>query len=184
MSEQEPASGQPADRSRASGQPADGIRAADADRERAITELNQHTVEGRLSTEEFEQRLAAVYSARTTAELAVIRHDLPETSAQRALSHAARRSHLTRRLIQETGGSAGLFVVCTAIWLASGHNGHHGQFWPVWILVLVVLSVARSGWALFGPAPDLDAVEQRLDQRRQRRLQRDQYRRGRHRLGP
>ena len=39
--------------------------------------------------------------------------------AQLALSHAARRSHLTRRLIQETGGSAALFVVASAIWLAS-----------------------------------------------------------------
>jgi hypothetical protein len=174
MSEQQPTPGQPAD----------GIRASDADRERLISELNEHTVEGRLTTEEFEHRLQSVYSARTTGELGALRRDLPETGAQLALSHAARRSHLTRRLIQETGGSAALFVVCTAIWLASGHDGHHGQFWPVWILVLVVLSLARNGWALFGPAPDLDAVEQHLDTRRRRRLDRDQRRRGRRRLGP
>lgn len=173
MSEQEPEPGQLSD----------GFRASDADRERLISELNEHTVDGRLSTEEFEQRLQSVYAARTTGELAALRRDLPETSGQRALSHATRRSHLTRRLIQETGGSAALFVVCTVIWLSSGHDGHHGQFWPVWILIVVVMSLARSGWALFGPAPDLDAVEEHLDHRRHRRLERDQSRARRRRLG-
>ncbi len=156
------------------------MRASDADRERLISELNEHTVAGRLSTDEFEDRLQAVYAARTTAELDSLRGDLPETSAQRALSHAARRSQLTRRMIQETGGSAALFLVCTVIWAVSGG---HGQFWPVWILIIVVMTVARSGWSLFGPAPDLDAVEHELDTRRERRLQREQ-RRGRRRLGP
>ncbi len=162
-----------------SGQAPGGVRASDADRERLISELNEHTGEGRLSTEELEQRLQAVYAARTTSELEALRHDLPETSAQRALTLAARRSHLTRRVIQETGGSASLFVVCTVIWLVSGA---HGQFWPVWVLILFVMSVARNGWALFGPAPDFDAVEQHLDRQRQHRLRRDERRR-RRRLG-
>ncbi len=165
----------------------DGVRASDADRERLISELNEHTVAGRLSTEEFEDRLQSVYAARTTGELDTLRRDLPETDAQRALSHAARRSQLTRRMIQETGGSASLFVVCTLIWLVSGATG---QFWPVWILIIVVMSLARNAWALFGPAPDLDAVEHQLDSRRERRLDRDQRRlerddrRGRRRLRP
>lgn len=92
---------------------------------------------------------------------------------QAALSRAARRSHLTRRLIQETGGSVSLFVVCTAIWLVSGA---HGQFWPVWLLIFVVISLARNGWALFGPAPDFDAVEQQLDRERERRQARHERR--------
>ncbi len=161
--------------------PGDGVRASDADRERVISELNEHTVAGRLTTDEFERRLQAVYDARTTAELETLRRDLPETDQQRALTLAARRSHLTRRLIQETGGSLSLFVVGTAVWLVSGATG---QFWPVWILILVVMSLARSGWALFGPAPDLDAVEHHLDSRRQRRLERDHRRGDRRRLGP
>ena len=160
-----------------------GLRASDEDRERLIAELNEHTVAGRLTTEDLEERLPMVYAARTTGELADLRRDLPLTERQLALDHAARRSHLTRRMIQETGGSAVAFVVCTAIWFASGHDGHHGQFWPVWILIVVVLSLARNGWALFGPAPDLDSVEAQLDARRQKRLNRGQDRadrRGRH----
>ena len=51
--------------------------------------------------------------------------------------------------------------------------------WPVWVLLLFVLSVVRNGWALYGPAPDLDAVEAQLDARRAQRLSRDS-RRGHH----
>ncbi len=157
-----------------------GVRASDQDRERLISELGEHTAAGRISTDELEERMQAVYAARTTAELDAVRRDLPLTERQTALSRAARRSHLTRRLIQETGGSAALFLVCTVIWLVSGHNG---QFWPVWILIVVVMSLARNGWALFGPAPDFDAVEQQLDRQREHRRARHE-RRSRRRLGP
>jgi hypothetical protein len=70
--------------------------------------------------------------------------------------------------------------VGNVIWLAAGAQG---QYWPVWILVVVVLIVVRSAWALYGPAPDLDRVERDLDARRERRRLRDE-RRGRGRLGP
>jgi Domain of unknown function (DUF1707) len=147
------------------------LRASDADRERLVDELNEHAVAGRLDTDELEDRLHSAYAARTTSELEALRRDLPVTPRQTALTHAQRRSHLTRRMIQEAGGSLGAFILCTIIWAASGA---HGQFWPVWILIVVVMAFARSGWALFGPAPDLDAVEASLEARRRRRLEQDQ----------
>jgi hypothetical protein len=149
------------------------LRASDEDREQLITELNEHAVAGRLSTDELEERLQAAYAARTTGELDALRRDLPVSRRHVELSQAARRSHLTRRLIQEAGGSLGLFVLSTAVWLVSGAQG---QFWPVWVLIIVVLTVVRSGWALYGPAPDLDAVERRLDARREHRGARDERR--------
>jgi hypothetical protein len=158
--------------------PRPDLRASDEDRERLVADLREHAVAGRINTDELEQRAQAVYSAKTTAELDALRRDLPMTKQALALSHTERRAHLTRRLIQETGGTAALFVVGTAIWLVGGASG---QFWPVWILIVVVLSLARNGWALFGPAPDLDAVEQHLNQRRERRVNRDD-KRGRRRL--
>src|ERR1700760_2939277 len=142
---------------------APGLRASDEDREQLIAELNEHAVAGRLSTDELEERLQTAYAARTTGELDALRRDLPVTSRQVAASHAQRRAELTRRLIQEAGGSLGLFVLCTAIWVVSGA---HGQFWPVWVLLVVALTLVRTGWALYGPAPDLDAVERRLDAHR------------------
>ena len=149
------------------------VRASDADREQLISELHAHTVAGRLTTEELEERLQAAYAARTTADLDALRADLPITPQQLALSHRARRAHLTRRMLQETGGSVGLFVICLVVWLGSGATGH---FWPVWVLLIVALSIVRNGWALFGPAPDLDAVERDLDQRREKRLARAELR--------
>jgi Domain of unknown function (DUF1707) len=156
-----------------------GLRASDEDREQLVTELHDNAVAGRLSTDELEERLQATYAARTTAELDALRRDLPVSKQQSQRSDAERRSHLTRRLIQETGGALTLFVVCCAIWLASGASG---SFWPVWVLIVVLLSAARTGWSLFGPAPDLDAVEshldrqQRLDDRRQRHEERHRRR--------
>jgi hypothetical protein len=144
--------------------PPSGLRASDEDRELVVSALRDHAVAGRLSTDELEQRLQAAYTAQTTAELDAVRRDLPASPREAALTHAARRSQLVRRVIQETGGLAAVFVVCTAIWLASGASG---QFWPVWILIIVVLSLARNGWALFGPAADLDAVERQLNRKRQ-----------------
>jgi hypothetical protein len=48
----------------------------------------------------------------------------------------------------------------------------------VWVLVVFLLSVVRNGWALYGPAPDLDAVEAQLDARRAQRVARDARRGG------
>ncbi|MDQ2896425.1 MAG: hypothetical protein M3Y09_12420, partial [Actinomycetota bacterium] len=51
-------------------------------------------------------------------------------------------------------------------------GAHHGQFWPGWVLIVVALSLVRNAWALYGPAPDLNAVERQLDARRDSRGQR------------
>jgi hypothetical protein len=147
-----------------------GTRASDEDRERLVSELNAHTVAGRLDTDELEERTQAAYSARTTAELDALREDLPATKAELDRAYAERRSHLTKRMIQETGGSAALFVVSTAVWLLSGATG---QFWPAWVLVIVVLSLAHNLWALYGPAADLDDFERQLNARRSRHRHHD-----------
>jgi Domain of unknown function (DUF1707) len=50
---------------------------ADDDREATIEELREHLLAGRLSAEEFEERLAAAQRARTRADLDAVRVDLP-----------------------------------------------------------------------------------------------------------
>lgn len=155
------------------------MRASDEDRELLVAELREHAVAGRLTTDDLEGRVQAAYAAQTTGELDELRHDLPTTPHGAQLQRTSRRAHLTRRLIQETGGSLGLFVVCVVVWLASGANG---GFWPGWVGLVFALSLIRNGWALYGPAPDLDAVEAHLDARRAHRLARLQ-RRGGHRRG-
>lgn len=53
------------------------LRASDSDREQVAERLRHATAEGRLSTEELEERLGALYASRTYGELDVLVADLP-----------------------------------------------------------------------------------------------------------
>jgi uncharacterized protein DUF1707 len=53
------------------------LRASDADREQFAERLRQATGEGRLLAEELEDRLGAVFSARTYGDLDAVVSDLP-----------------------------------------------------------------------------------------------------------
>jgi hypothetical protein len=54
------------------------LRASDADRERVADVIRQAAGEGRLTMEELDERLDAVYAAKSYAELAPITRDLPQ----------------------------------------------------------------------------------------------------------
>lgn len=56
-----------------------GVRIGDAERERAATNIREHYASGRLSLEEFQQRLDAVFAAKTDMDLAKITRDLPHS---------------------------------------------------------------------------------------------------------
>ena len=66
------------------------LRASDAEREQTVGVLRTHVVEGRLTLEEFAERLDRVYEARTRPELEELTHDLPEDS-QGSLPQRRRR---------------------------------------------------------------------------------------------
>src|SRR5918911_5239787 len=53
------------------------LRASDADRERVATALRRHHLDGRLDTDELQERLGACYAAKTQGELAPLLADLP-----------------------------------------------------------------------------------------------------------
>ena len=57
----------------------DDLRASDAEREDVVTALRDHAAEGRLTTDELEERTAAAYAATTRGELVALRRDLPES---------------------------------------------------------------------------------------------------------
>jgi hypothetical protein len=56
----------------------DRIRTSDADRERVTARLREHFAEGRLTSEELDERVAAALSARTFGDLRRVMADLPE----------------------------------------------------------------------------------------------------------
>jgi hypothetical protein len=146
------------------------LRVADRDREELADELREHMVAGRLTAEEFEERLERAYKASTRAELDALRADLPMGLATLQLELVKRKGRLRRRLLQEGGGAVGVSMVCVAIWLAGGAEG---AFWPIWVILATLLPLVRNAWRLIGPAPDLEAVEAHLNSRRARRLARE-----------
>jgi hypothetical protein len=150
-------------------------RISDVERDRAAQDIREHFAAGRLTEDEMTERVEAAYGARTESELRRLLLDLPQlpaTRAQQRAELAARRRHLQRRLIQQTGGGIALVVVCVAVWLI---DGAQGQFWPVWVMLIVLLPLIRNGWRLYGPAPDFERVEAELA-RRERGRRRDRER--------
>ena len=67
------------------------LRASDADREATADRLRQHHTDGRIDSEEFQERLDRCYAAKTVGELAELTRDLP---ADRALRGPAGRGRL------------------------------------------------------------------------------------------
>jgi len=149
-----------------------GIRASDAEREQAAEALREHYTAGRLTSEELDERLDAVYKATTVAELDRLRGDLPDLPLPPGAVRtelAVRRAELRRQLVQRAGGALTPFAICTLIWAASGADS---PFWPVWLLIFPVLFLARNAWRLYGPAPELERLEHELSHRSRRRRHR------------
>ncbi len=64
------------------------LRASDDDRDRLVEQLQLHTASGRLSLDEYAERVDRVLVARTHGELAAVVHDLPaESTVDAALDH-------------------------------------------------------------------------------------------------
>jgi hypothetical protein len=153
-------------------------RVSDQQRERAGQELREHFAAGRLTQEELDERVQQAYAARTEAQLRALLDDLPRlpvTPQERRAELVERRAELQRRLFQQAGASVVPFVICVAIWLASGASG---GFWPIWLAIFPAIMLVRNGWHLYGPAPDLDRVERELERRARERGRHD--RRHRH----
>ena len=69
------------------------MRASDADRERVANVLREAAGDGRLTMDELDERLDAVYAAKTYAELEPITHDLPDSGATYAPALAPAAPH-------------------------------------------------------------------------------------------
>jgi Domain of unknown function (DUF1707) len=134
------------------------MRAADADRERVAAMLRDNFEAGRLTLEEFQERIERVYAARTFGELDQEMVDLPTEHhpTQQPPPSAGRHVDAWRTLALRFLVISVFFI---AIWAFSGRQG---SFWPIWpILIFGFILALRS----VGPA------------RRQRPHRRDRQRR-------
>ena len=85
-----------------SGEQLPAVRASDAEREQVLAELREHSAQGRLTLEEFSQRVDEAYSAKTLAELEDVKRELPAVSA----APAARPRRKARRWLVSIMGGA------------------------------------------------------------------------------
>jgi len=114
--------------------PDGGLRASDAERDAVAAELRQHLEDGRLTMEEFSERLDEVYAAKTHGQLARARRELPPLT--RTAPPAQMPPRLGRRpgdLARSVVGLASPSLISIGVWLASGHNGQ--AFWPAWVML-------------------------------------------------
>lgn len=81
------------------------IRASDAEREHTVELLQRHSVDGRLTLEEFAGRMERAYEAKTREELEALSRDLPETSAVTAPSPARRQKPVSRWIVSIMSGT-------------------------------------------------------------------------------
>jgi len=80
----------------------DSTRASDDERERAALELREHLVAGRLTLEEFSERVELAYRAGTVSDLEAARSSLPVAAGGRRMLHPVRATvgffaHIVRR---------------------------------------------------------------------------------------
>jgi hypothetical protein len=71
------------------------VRASDAEREQTVEILRAHVVEGRLTLEEFAERVDRVYQARTRPELDGLTEDLPDHAQGSIAPEPRRAKHFT-----------------------------------------------------------------------------------------
>lgn len=116
------------------------LRASDGERERAADALRRHHADGRLTTDEFEQRMERALAARTLGDLDALFTDLPRLPAP------DREKRPARLWLWPPGAAFPLVAaVVVVVMLSSAHI-----FWLAWPLVFVMFlklrRLRRSYW--------------------------------------
>ncbi|HET7044088.1 MAG TPA: DUF1707 domain-containing protein [Gaiellaceae bacterium] len=133
----------------------DDVLASDAERDAAAAELRRHLAEGRLTTEEFGERVEAIYRARTQAEVSGALGRLPERAPQ-----PPRRPGLPELAGRYAVQSSIPVVICVLVWAFTSPDG---SFWPKWvILAMAIAFVSRIGKVISGDEEARAELERRF----------------------
>jgi Domain of unknown function (DUF1707)/2TM domain len=104
------------------------VRIGDAERDQVIDQLADHHAAGRLTLQEFEDRMAAASTARTGADLAVLTADLPASTPPTSPRNPARPAARRLRLDPAVRTYLAVMALLWLIWLVTGA----GYPWPIW----------------------------------------------------
>ena len=117
-------------------EPSRGLRASDADRERVAEALRRHHVDGRIDTDELQERLERCYAARTGGDLAALLADLPGEAPPR-------RPHARAGRARWPLAAAVVVVLLAFATVGAVAHGHPGPF--PFLAVLLLLKLAWGG---------------------------------------
>ena len=131
------------------------LRAADSDRAAIAEQLGRHLSDGRLTVDEYDERLSKAYAAKTYGELDELLADLPR-SAPAGKPAAAPAPATTGHAVRHYGAFRAAWaswlsvaIIVTAIWAFTVvSSGHLQGFWPIWVVGpwgAVLLSRTVSG---------------------------------------
>jgi hypothetical protein len=126
------------------------VRASDAEREKVVTSVQKAGADGRLTLEEVEERLTALYTTRFRDELAQYTADLPSERQQPGRPRLAGRP--TGPLAVHAAVVTVFAVVLIVRWVAGGV----GFFWPAFPMFWLAMSLvihARMRGAIGGGWP-------------------------------
>jgi hypothetical protein len=125
-------------RGRVAGRPANdpvsapgNLRVSDAERNKVVEVLKQHTADGRLTLEEFEARVEETLSARTGGELRAALRELPALESERRPRSRPTFNPLSRLAV--------LAIAVALVWLAVTHLA----VWP--LIIIAVVGLRMSG---------------------------------------
>lgn len=113
------------------------IRASDSERDHVVRIMAAAAAEGMLSLEEADQRMAAVYAARTRAELVPLTADLPDGGRRLMENTPEARTAARTGLIRHAITVAVIAVVLVGVFFATGAP----FFWPIWPLAFLAFSL-------------------------------------------
>ncbi|GGO74601.1 DUF1707 SHOCT-like domain-containing protein [Nonomuraea cavernae] len=132
------------------------MRASDVDRDRVAAVLREHTAQGRITMDEFHERLEQLYKSKTYGELAHLTADLPDVDLRhrqvaKVPASPATKPEMHSGMKAAWGAWAMASSINWVIWLiVSVTSGNLIYPWPLWVMgpwgaVLLVSSIFGSG---------------------------------------
>jgi hypothetical protein len=142
------------------------MRASDRDRQQVVDRLRSALEDGRLTMDEYVDRMEAAYKAATYGDLVPPCADLPAAPPVLAGPQTAAGAAASPTVVSPGGYLAGLPTVLKILWtmwltavsvnvvvwaLVSGTGGHLAYPWPVWVAgpYGAVLFAVSAGVVLF-----------------------------------
>ncbi|WUI00350.1 DUF1707 domain-containing protein [Spirillospora sp. NBC_00431] len=126
------------------------LRASDADRDRTAASLQEHCAEGRITMDELQERLDAVYEAKTLGQLQEITSDLPEEDLYQLPVPATQPKSTASPAVRSSPGGAELRRL-RAMWgawaVVSGIN------FTIWLILAVSGSGTVNPWWIWVAGP-------------------------------